>query len=165
MCRVCCIRNATDLKNECNSSWHLQEQMPRGRVSASRSRNMSAIRSRDTKPEMVVRRFLHGRGLRFRLHADRLPGKPDLVFKKYNCVVFVHGCFWHHHGCANSVWPKTRREFWRAKIMGNVRRDRRTSKQLAQLGWRVFEVWECEAPEARTLGRLHRRIIAFRPYS
>ena len=160
MCRGCCIRNATDHRRSSSLSWHRRAQMPRGRVSASRSRNMAAVRSRDTKPEMVVRRFLHARGLRFRLHAVGLPGKPDLVFKKYNCVVFVHGCFWHHHGCGNSVWPKTRREFWRAKIMGNVRRDRRTTKMLTHLGWRVFDIWECETFEAKGLALLHRGIVS-----
>jgi DNA mismatch endonuclease (patch repair protein) len=104
---------------------------------------MAAIGPKDTEPELIVRRFLHLQGFRFRLHRKDLPGRPDIVLPRYRSVVMVHGCFWHHHGCKNSVWPKTRREFWRAKIGATVKRDRRNARELAALGWRVIVVWEC----------------------
>ena len=109
-----------------------------------RSRMMSGIRGKDTKPEMVVRRGLHARGFRFRLHDKRLPGKPDLVFPKYRAVIFVHGCFWHGHDCDLFKWPKTREAFWREKINRNSERDRRTIGLLLGVGWSVKVVWECE---------------------
>jgi DNA mismatch endonuclease (patch repair protein) len=108
-----------------------------------RSRMMSGIRGKDTKPEMIVRRGLHARGFRFRLHDKRLPGKPDLVFPKYHAVIFVHGCFWHGHGCHLFKWPKTREAFWREKIEGNQERDAEINQQLMRTGWRVIEIWEC----------------------
>lgn len=108
-----------------------------------RSEMMSGIRGKDTKPELVIRSGLHRMGYRFRLHAKDLPGKPDLVFPKYKAVIFVHGCFWHGHDCELFVWPKTRSEFWRKKIMGNRERDVRNREALIDAGWRVFEVWEC----------------------
>ena len=109
-----------------------------------RSRMMSGIRGKDTKPEMVVRRGLHARGFRFRLHDKRLPGKPDLVFPKYRAVIFVHGCFWHGHDCDLFKWRKTREAFWREKINRNSERDRRTIGLLLGVGWSVKVVWECE---------------------
>lgn len=109
-----------------------------------RSRMMSGIRGKDTKPEMIVRRGLHARGYRFRLHDKGLPGRPDLVFPKYRAVIFVHGCFWHGHDCHLFKWPKTREEFWRTKIQGNQVRDRLAVLRLRKLGWRVRTVWECE---------------------
>ena len=110
---------------------------------ATRSRMMSGIRGRDTKPEKLVRSFLHRAGLRFRLHAS-LPGKPDLVFPKHSAVVFVHGCFWHRHeGCRYTTTPRTNEDFWRQKFQGNVARDRRHAEMLHALGWRVAVVWEC----------------------
>lgn len=108
-----------------------------------RSRMMSGIRSKNTKPELLVRRLLHRRGFRYRLHVSGLPGKPDLVFPKYHAVVFVHGCFWHGHECKLFRMPGTRTEFWKRKITGNRQRDRRESKALAKLGWRIAIVWEC----------------------
>ena len=114
---------------------------------------MAAIRSRDTTPELAVRKTLHAEGFRYRLHSKRLPGKPDIVLPRYRAVVFVHGCFWHHHGCANSVWPKTRREFWRTKIGGNIARDLRNAKALNAQGWRVLVVWECDIRAGRSLSR------------
>jgi DNA mismatch endonuclease (patch repair protein) len=104
---------------------------------------MSAIRDRNTKPELVVRRALHRLGLRFRLHDRRLPGRPDLVFPKHRAVVFVHGCFWHHHDCHLFKWPQTRSEFWRGKIKRNVQNDEAALSQLRAGGWRVAVVWEC----------------------
>ncbi|MGA7749947.1 MAG: DNA mismatch endonuclease Vsr [Gallionella sp.] len=115
---------------------------------ATRSRMMSGIQSKDTKPELLVRKYLHGRGLRYRLHAKELPGKPDLVFPKYKAVVFVHGCFWHQHiGCKYASKPHTRTEFWNYKLSENVKRDSYQIAALEELGWRVFVVWECELQE------------------
>jgi DNA mismatch endonuclease, patch repair protein len=110
---------------------------------AVRSRMMAGIKGRDTKPEMILRRGLHGKGFRFRLHTRHLQGKPDLVFPKYRAVIFVHGCFWHGHDCSIFKWPSTRFEFWRAKIMGNKERDERAENVLRSSGWRMGIVWEC----------------------
>lgn len=104
---------------------------------------MSGIRGRDTRPEMQVRKGLHATGFRYRLHDRNLPGKPDIVLPKYRAVIFVHGCFWHGHGCRLFRWPKTREEFWREKIGRNVANDRRHLEQLAALGWRTGIIWEC----------------------
>lgn len=105
---------------------------------------MAAIRGKNTKPELTVRHGLHREGFRFRLHRHDLPGKPDIVLPKYRAVILVHGCFWHVHGCANSVAPKTRPEFWREKLNGNKSRDQRNRRQLTAMGWRVLTVWECQ---------------------
>jgi len=107
---------------------------------------MSRIRSRDTQPELLVRSTLHKAGYRFRLHSKTLPGHPDIVLPRHGTVVFVHGCFWHrHHGCRYAYTPKSRVEFWRRKLEGNVERDRRNARALRALGWRVITVWECQA--------------------
>ena len=119
---------------------------------------MAAIGPNDTKPEMLVRRALHAAGLRYRLHAKDLPGKPDIVLRSRNAVVFVHGCFWHHHGCANSVWPRVRREFWRKKIGANMRRDRANLRRLRAMGWQAHVVWECTASKERSLLNLATRL-------
>ncbi|CAM3601385.1 very short patch repair endonuclease [Agrobacterium radiobacter] len=108
-----------------------------------RSRMMSGIRGKDTKPELLVRKALHAAGFRYRLHERTLPGKPDMVFPKYSAVVFVHGCFWHGHDCHLFRMPSTRTEFWQAKISGNVARDVRATALLRETGWRVGTVWEC----------------------
>ena len=113
-------------------------------VSAARSRNMAAIKGKNTKPELLVRSWLHRNGFRFRLHRKDLPGKPDIVLPKYRTVIFVHGCFWHSHGCAKSVVPKIRRAFWTAKLGANRTRDKKMNVSLTKLGWRVVVVWECE---------------------
>ena len=105
--------------------------------------NMSRIRGRDTKPELILRRGLHALGLRFRLHRKDLPGKPDLVFPRYRAVIQVHGCFWHGHDCPMFKWPATRAKFWKEKIVGNRRRDRAALGALHESGWRVLVVWEC----------------------
>ena len=123
-----------------------------------RSFNMSRIRGKDTKPEMIVRRACHALGLRFRLHCKDLPGKPDLVFPKHRTVVFVHGCFWHSHDCRyGRVVPATNAEFWRDKRAATVERDRRKVEELTALGWRVLEYWECET-KAKTVDALPARI-------
>lgn len=108
-----------------------------------RSRMMSGIRGTNTKPELVIRRGLHAKGFRYVLHDKRLPGKPDLVFPKHRAVIFIHGCFWHGHDCHLFKWPKTRRDFWRKKIIGNQRIDDRAIAELQGLGWRVGTIWEC----------------------
>lgn len=108
-----------------------------------RRRNMSRIRSKDTKPEMVLRRGLHGAGLRFRLHARELPGRPDMIFPRYRATILVHGCFWHGHDCPLFKLPATRPEFWAAKIAGNRARDLKAQAALGEAGWRVLTVWEC----------------------
>lgn len=104
---------------------------------------MAAVGSRDTAPELVLRRGLHARGFRFRLHVGDLPGTPDIVLPKHKCAVFVNGCFWHGHDCALFQWPRTRPDFWRSKIGSNQARDRRVQGELIDLGWRVLVVWEC----------------------
>lgn len=120
---------------------------------------MSAIKGKDTKPEMIVRRLAHGLGYRFRLHRRDLPGKPDLVFPKLRKAIFVHGCYWHMHDCRwGSVTPKTNAAFWQAKRLGNVERDARQLAALQALGWQVLTVWECETPDPATLSE---RLRAF----
>lgn len=108
-----------------------------------RSRMMSGIKGKNTRPELAIRSALHSRGFRFRLHRKNLPGKPDLVFPSRNAVLFVHGCFWHGHDCHLFRWPKTREEFWREKIGKNIERDRKQRDALAEAGWRIGTVWEC----------------------
>ena len=110
---------------------------------ATRSKNMAAIKGTGTKPEMIIRRGLHACGFRFRLHNKNLPGKPDLTLPKHRAVVFVNGCFWHVHECDLFKWPKTREEFWKQKIAGNIERDRRVYSALAEARWRTALIWEC----------------------
>ena len=126
-----------------------------------RSRTMRAVRSRDTGPEMIVRRFLHAAGLRYRLHDRRLPGVPDLVFPSRRIALFVHGCFWHRHpGCAAARLPKSRLEFWEPKLAGNVERDKRNRAALEAAGWKVLVIWECETRDGAALEALAARIKA-----
>lgn len=122
---------------------------------------MASIKARHTKPELLVRRYLHASGLRFRLHDRRLQGTPDLVLRKYNAVVFVNGCFWHRHlGCKDATTPATRPDFWQNKFAKNVARDRSKSALLTASGWRVFTVWECESRDELALDRLFWKIVA-----
>ena len=124
---------------------------------ATRSRMMSGIRGKNTRPELAVRSFLHRQGLRFRLH-QKLPGKPDVVFPKYRAVVFVHGCFWHRHaGCRFATTPSSNMEFWSQKFDANVKRDAKVRRLLKRDGWRVFVVWSCKVNE-QTMMRLSERI-------
>lgn len=110
-----------------------------------RSRNMAAIKGKDTKPEMIVRRYLFSKGLRFRVQVRKLPGNPDIVLPKYKTVIFVDGCFWHgHEGCKYYRLPKSNIEFWKEKIDRNIARDIRNEEELRALGWRVIRVWECD---------------------
>ena len=111
---------------------------------AERSERMSRIRNADTKPEMIVRRLVHAMGYRYRLHARDLPGKPDLVFRPRRKVIFVHGCFWHQHGCQQYRQPRTRRSFWDPKLAKNKARDAEVRRELRKLGWQVIVVWECQ---------------------
>lgn len=113
-----------------------------------RSRNMSRIRSTDSKPEEIVRKFLFSQGFRYRKNYKKLPGKPDIVLPKYRTVIFVNGCFWHKHDCPRFVWPSSNQDYWRPKILGNVERDKKNADQLRSQGWNVIVVWECELKKA-----------------
>ncbi|MDD2918648.1 very short patch repair endonuclease [Rhodoferax sp.] len=121
---------------------------------ATRSRMMAAIRGKDTKPEMLIRRALHARGLRYRLHDPALPGKPDLVFPRYRAVLFVNGCFWHGHDCRYFKIPATRTEFWTEKINANRLRDERQIMLLKKQGWRVMVIWECTVRDRTSFDQL-----------
>ncbi len=112
--------------------------------SVTRSYNMSRIKGKDTKPEEIVRKYLFSQGFRYRKNDSRLPGKPDVVLKKYKTIVFVNGCFWHHHDCRFFVWPKNNAEFWREKINRNVERDKKNISDLIRQGWYVIIIWECD---------------------
>lgn len=128
-----------------------------------RSYNMSQIRSANTKPEELVRKYLFSRGLRYRKNVMSLPGKPDIVFSKYKTVVFVNGCFWHKHNCGRFKWPKTNQEYWETKINNNIERDMKNSKELSEMGWNVIVVWECELKKDKrenTLNSLYEQIVS-----
>tara|TARA_R110000765_G_scaffold272301_3_gene371026 strand:- start:149 stop:556 length:408 start_codon:yes stop_codon:yes gene_type:complete len=112
-----------------------------------RSLIMAAVKQKDTSIELRIRRELHLRGYRYRLHRKTLPGRPDIVFPGRRKVIFVHGCFWHGHGCAKGALPKTRTDYWSEKISGNRARDMRTLSELSALGWGAFVVWQCELQE------------------
>lgn len=128
--------------------------------SATRSKMMSAIRGKDTGPEMVVRRFLHRQGYRYRIHRKDLPGKPDIVIPRLKVCIFVHGCFWHRHpGCPFATTPKTRPEFWSEKFQKNVTRDLANINALEAAGWSVLIIWECQLrKEPETLSRLEQKL-------
>ncbi len=122
------------------------------KVSEQRSRNMSAIKSKNTKPEIAVRRLLHSMGYRFRLHRKDLPGSPDIVLPKYKTVIFVHGCFWHRHeNCKYSSTPKTRKKFWESKFEVNVKRDLEIQEKIKNIEWRSIVIWECETKDLKKL--------------
>jgi DNA mismatch endonuclease, patch repair protein len=127
-----------------------------------RSYNMSQIKSKNTKPEILVRKFLFSKGLRFRIHDQKLPGKPDIVLKKYNTIIFIHGCFWHgHKGCKYFVVPKTRTEWWLEKINKNAQNDAKNSEELIKNGWNTLTIWECElkpSKQEETLNQLVKNI-------
>lgn len=114
-----------------------------------RSEVMSHIRGRDTKPEMIVRRFLFSKGFRYRLHSKGLPGHPDIVLKKYRTVIFVNGCFWHGHDCKYGHLPKSNTQYWGPKISSNMERDKKNQKALEESGWRVIRLWECELKKGK----------------
>lgn len=128
-------------------------------TAAERSERMSRVRWKDTRPELIVRRLVHSMGYRYRLHKRELPGSPDLVFAGRRKVIFVHGCFWHRHGCPSGRrLPKSRLDFWQPKLESNKRRDLRTKRELERLGWAVLTLWECETKDTVTLSS---RIRAF----
>jgi DNA mismatch endonuclease (patch repair protein) len=115
---------------------------------------MATARSRDTLPELVVRRAAHRRGLRFRLFRKDLPGKPDLAFSRWKTAIFVNGCFWHRHAsCPKASFPKTNTSFWKRKLDRNVERDRENYRDLSRMGWRVLTIWECETGDVGTIDR------------
>lgn len=119
-----------------------------------RSWNMSRIRSKNTKPEIIVRSMLHRMGLRFRLHDRKLPGTPDIVLPKYRTVIFVHGCFWHRHsGCVYTYSPKSRVEFWEEKFQKNIYNDQENIRALIESGWQVKVIWECEIKDTDKLSK------------
>ena len=121
-------------------------------VSVQRSRNMSAIKSKNTKPEIKVRKVLHSMGYRFRLHSKNLPGSPDIVLPKYKTVIFVHGCFWHRHeNCKYASTPKTRKDFWNKKFEVNIKRDSEIQDKIKNLDWKSVVIWECETKNIENL--------------
>ena len=122
-----------------------------------RSINMSHIRSTNSKPEEIVRKYLFAEGFRYRKNVKKLPGCPDIVLPKYKTVIFVNGCFWHKHDCPRFVWPSSNQDYWRSKILRNIERDNQSRKELETLGWKVITVWECELKKNvlnETLGKL-----------
>lgn len=125
-----------------------------------RSRRMSLIRSKDTRPELIVRKALWAAGFRYRLHGKGLPGKPDLVFPGISTVVFVHGCFWHAHHCQKGRLPGSNSSFWREKFLRNKARDARNVRRLRQVGWSVLTIWECSLSTARTREATIRRLLS-----
>lgn len=126
-----------------------------------RSWNMSRIRNRDTKPELIVRSLLHKKGYRFRVHRKDLPGRPDIVLPRFKKIIFVHGCFWHRHeGCCYAYNPKTRVDFWQEKFRHNVKRDYEVKKKLLQLGWQVHVIWECETKKFDLLEKIIKNIFS-----
>lgn len=132
---------------------HVGNDVVDTRTPEQRSRNMAAIKSRDTRPEIAVRRLLHSLGFRFRLHRNDLPGRPDIVLSKYRTVIFVNGCFWHQHsGCVRATMPQSRQYYWRAKLERNVERDRENISKLKRDGWNVIVVWECNCSHINELG-------------
>jgi DNA mismatch endonuclease (patch repair protein) len=121
-----------------------------------RSDIMARVKATDRTPELTVRRLLHNLGYRYRLYRNNLPGKPDIVLPKHKSVIFVHGCFWHHHkGCKKSKLPESNADFWRKKILDNVARDKRTIRELRKIGWRVLILWECEVRSSKLQERIN----------
>ena len=127
-----------------------------------RSKNMSQIRSENTKPEVIVRKYLFSQGFRYRKNDKRLPGKPDIVLPKYKTVIFVNGCFWHMHGCSRSSLPKSNLDYWKPKLEKNLQRDKIEYEELKSLGWKIIIVWECELKkkvQAQNLERIKQTIL------
>lgn len=129
-----------------------------------RSWNMSRIKSKNTSPERAVRSIIHSLGYRFRIHSEKLPGKPDIVLPRLKTVVFVHGCYWHRHlGCPLAYTPKTRKEFWEKKFYNNVLRDQHVANEIIKLGWLILTVWECELNDTEKLkNRLSKELAAIK---
>lgn len=136
--------------------------MPDTHSPAQRSRNMSHIRSSNTKPEEIVRKYLFSKGLRFRKNVRSLPGCPDIVLKKYKTVIFINGCFWHHHSCNRFRWPSSNQDYWVPKIKKNEERDQQNQHLLLAQGWNVIVIWECQLKKGKrdkTLGSLYNQLI------
>ena len=130
-----------------------------------RSLNMSHIKGKNTRPEMIVRRYLFSEGFRYRINDKRYPGHPDIVLPKYRVCIFVNGCFWHHHDpCKYFVWPKSNAEFWKSKIDGNVKRDVSNYEQLKSMGWNTIVIWECELKPERRQETLTRLVATIHTY-
>ena len=125
-----------------------------------RSKNMRQIRSKDTKPEIAVRKLIHSMGYRYRLHSRNLPGKPDMVFSGRRKVIFVHGCFWHQHkSCISGRIPKSRVDYWRPKLTKNRKRDKTNQKRLKDFGWDCLVIWECEIQDTKKIAKLVRSFL------
>ena len=133
------------------------------KVSSKRSENMSSIKSKNTKPELIIRKLLFSKGYRYKIHDKKLPGKPDIVMPKLKVVVNVHGCYWHYHGCNRSNIPKTQTGYWVEKLENNKRRDFQNKRKLTKLGWKVIDIWECTLRKKnldKTFNKLERLIAA-----
>ena len=133
--------------------------MPDKMTIEQRHHNMAAIKGKDTKPEILVRKFLWARGFRYRLNHPRLPGKPDIVLRKYRTCILVNGCFWHKHDCPRFVWPSSNQEYWKPKILRNVERDKNNCRELSSKGWNVITIWECELKKKDFEGTMERVIL------
>ena len=132
-------------------------------LTSKRSLNMQKIKSKNTKPELVVRKMLFSKGYRFKIHDKKLPGKPDIVLPKYNTIINIHGCYWHYHGCNRSSIPKTRTTYWINKLENNKKRDFQNKRKLLRMGWRVVDIWECTLKQKdlkNTINKLERMIAA-----
>ncbi|WP_126454370.1 very short patch repair endonuclease [Sulfuriflexus mobilis] len=130
-----------------------------------RSEVMSAVKGKNTTPELRVRRVLHAMGYRFRLHRKDLPGKPDIVLPKYKLCIFVHGCFWHQHsGCKRATMPASNKAFWKKKLTGNFERDKKNTADLKSLGWQVCIIWECETKQQEVLEKALSNCLALKGY-
>jgi len=131
-----------------------------------RSYNMSRIRSKNTKPELAVRKYLFAHGFRYRLHDKKLPGKPDIILPKYKTVLFVHGCFWHaHENCRYAIMPKSNTDYWTGKISGNVSRDFSSSKKLLDTGWKIIVIWECNLRKLNFDFTMEQLMVQLREYN
>lgn len=124
-----------------------------------RSFNMSQIKGKNTKPEVLVRKHLFSKGFRYRINDKRYPGKPDIVLPKYKIILFIHGCFWHQHDCKYFKWPKTNLAFWKNKIEGNIIRDRNNISELEKMGWKIIIIWECEISSKQKLESKMNKVI------
>lgn len=128
-----------------------------------RSYNMSRIRSKNTKPEILVRKFLHSHGFRFRIHVDYLPGKPDIVLLKYKTVILIHGCFWHgHESCTFARIPKSNVDYWSKKLSNNIKRDKQHIEALKKIGWSVIIIWECQLKKPELISTLEQLIATIK---
>ncbi len=152
--------DASDIGWKATRSRFMLSRMVDTLTPAERSERMSRVRARDTKPELRLRRLIHGMGFRYRLHVAKLPGTPDLVFPGRRAVIFLHGCFWHRHpGCKLARMPKSRLDFWKPKLEGNRRRDLANLEKLSRMGWRALVVWECEMSDIESVRRKVRAFL------